>query len=181
MGAATAIFLASNSIHVDAMILDSPFGRLRDVVENIVSHHSNIPGFIIKAFMGVLRGTIQEKADFDIDKVNPFEYAAKVTVPCLFVTGDEDYVVNFEQFMELYRVFRCEKKMFVVQGTHSDARIGDSNFVQAALGFMKEKMNLEKQEGQKPGSSVFLESETTLSTQQDDHISTDNRFSSIKG
>lgn len=59
MGAATAILLtSSNAIDIDGMILDSPFGRLRDVVENIVSHHSNIPGFIIKAFMSVLKGTI---------------------------------------------------------------------------------------------------------------------------
>ena len=36
MGAATAIMLTYSDVQIDCMILDSPFGRLRDVVENIV-------------------------------------------------------------------------------------------------------------------------------------------------
>ena len=121
------------------------------------------------AFLGVLRGTILEKANFDIDKVNPVEYAAKVKAPCLFVTGDDDYVVNLEQLMELYKAFGCEKKIFVVKGTHSDARVGDAQFMQNALAFLKEK--LKEKSGvadHKKLGSAYIDSETTLSTQHDE-------------
>lgn len=98
MGAATAIFLANKTIHIDAMVLDSPFSRLNDVVSNIVEHHSSIPGFILKALMRIMRGTIKEKAKFDIDEVNPIDYIDKIKIPCVFVTGDSDYVVKYPEF-----------------------------------------------------------------------------------
>lgn len=98
MGAATGIFLSTKTIHIDAMVLDSPFSKLNDVVCNIVEHHSHIPRFILKALMTIMRGTIKEKAGFDINEVNPIEYIDKIKIPCVFVTGDSDYIVKFEQF-----------------------------------------------------------------------------------
>ena len=87
--------------------------------------------------MRLMRGTIKEKAKFDIDEVNPIEYIDKVRIPCVFVTGDSDYVVKYDQFQALYKKFQNKKRMFVVKGNHSDPRITDQKFAMESMEFFK--------------------------------------------
>ena len=75
MGAVTAIFLASKTTLVDAMVLDSPFDKLKNVVMNLMEQHSNLPSLIIRGAVSIIRRTVLEKAKFDIFDVNPINFA----------------------------------------------------------------------------------------------------------
>ncbi len=74
MGAVTALLYMRKSNHVCAAIFDSPFKSLKSLIEDMCKKNSKIPALIITGALKIIAGTIQEKAKFDIYKLNPLKY-----------------------------------------------------------------------------------------------------------
>ena len=72
-------------------IFDSPFKSLKALIEDLCKRNSKIPMFILSGALKIISGTIQEKAEFDIYKLNPLKYEVPyVKYPAFFIVGRDD-------------------------------------------------------------------------------------------
>merc|ERR1712151_1319642 len=84
MGAATAILRVAKDRSVGACVLDSPFGNLRVVAEEMVNSVVTLPQFIVDMALEVVRSEVIERSGFDPDVVQPIREAPRATCPALF-------------------------------------------------------------------------------------------------
>jgi hypothetical protein len=97
MGAVTALlFAASDEAAADdagddrggrlcAIVCDSPFARLSDLILEIIrSQRLPVPGVLLKGALALMRGTVKRKAGFDLREASPLDVVRRCRVPCLF-------------------------------------------------------------------------------------------------
>lgn len=102
MGAATSIMYASLDQSICGVVADSPFTSLEDIIVDLVqSYKSWIPKSAIKIATNAMRSSIQSKANFDISKLNPIEYAKTCFIPALFAHADGDNFIKPKQSQKL--------------------------------------------------------------------------------
>lgn len=73
MGAVTALLYAKHSPSLTAAVFDSPFKSLKTLIEDLCKKNSKIPALIISGALKIIGKTIEEKAKFDIYKINPLK------------------------------------------------------------------------------------------------------------
>lgn len=73
MGAVTGLLYAKHSSHLTAAVFDSPFKSLKTLIEDMCKKNSKIPALIITGALKIIAKTIEEKAKFDIYKINPLK------------------------------------------------------------------------------------------------------------
>lgn len=62
--------------------------------------------------MGLIRKTIQSKAEFDIEKLDPLKnHVSKAFIPAFFVAADEDTFVNPNHTKKLYEAYAGDKNI----------------------------------------------------------------------
>ena len=70
----------------------------------------------------MLKATVKEKAEFNIDDIEPVEYAKKCFVPAFFCHGKNDTFVSVHHCKDLYLIYPGEKNILLVEGDHNDLR-----------------------------------------------------------
>ena len=94
MGAVTGLLYMCKCPYVSAAVFDSPFKSLKSLIEDLCKKNSKIPSLIIAGALKIIAGTIQEKANFDIYKINPLKYEVPfLKYPVLFVVGMQDDMI----------------------------------------------------------------------------------------
>src|SRR5262245_2842238 len=93
MGAAAALFLAADDARVKALVLDSPFADLSDLVKRVVASH-HIPSFPLAP---VLLGVAGWRAHYDPASVRPIDAIRKIKVPILLFHGTKDTLIPYEE------------------------------------------------------------------------------------
>ena len=73
MGAATALCAYPLVNTVVALVLDSPFGLVRDVYSNAVKQAFPVPGIAIDMIYQYASKEIQLRYGFDVNQVRPFD------------------------------------------------------------------------------------------------------------
>lgn len=95
MGAVTALMHADRDPSIAGLVLDSPFSSLRSLAEDLCKKHSNIPKFVMNTALMFIKSTIKDKANFDIDKLNPLENHVKSAfINALFVAAKDDTFIE---------------------------------------------------------------------------------------
>lgn len=141
MGAVAAILLASETSIIDAMVLDSPFDTLENSVNSIMKQNSGMPSLLIGGTMGLLSGTLKEKAGFDLYQIRPIDVVKKIDIPSIFLTGEKDNIVPLDNFMNVYRQYGGPKEVYVIEGrNHSDNEIVDQQLKNAISRFFDENL-----------------------------------------
>ncbi len=89
MGAATSLFYGQKDPSVAALVLDSPFSRLTDLMQELVDTFSaernmHVPRPLVRGAVALLRFSIKRKAKFDIADLDVVEAASHSFVPALF-------------------------------------------------------------------------------------------------
>jgi hypothetical protein len=68
-----------------AVVCDSPFARLSDLVLEIVrSQKLPVPPVLLKGALALMRGTVRRKAGFDLREASPLDAVPRCRVPCVF-------------------------------------------------------------------------------------------------
>jgi len=120
MGAATALLYMPQDTNIVACVLDSPFANLSALVQEIAE------GFccriIVSACIQLVRCVIQQKAGFDICRVNPIDYVGKSSVPALFLAGKWDAFVRPEHARDLHDRYLGDKELALFDGDHNSVR-----------------------------------------------------------
>lgn len=72
--------------------------------------------------MKFIRRTIQAKADFDIDELNPIDHVDKTFIPSYFIAATEDNFIMPHHTQQLYQKYAGDKNLNMVEGDHNSPR-----------------------------------------------------------
>ena len=136
MGAVTAImYAAKKQNEISAMILDSGFYSLKILINELVEMKINLPQFIINNMLNIVKGTVKEKANFNLDEIEPYIYSKKCNVPAFFCHGIDDNFVKPHHCQDLFNSYLCNDKILnFVEGGHNTPR--SKNLKEDAVNFL---------------------------------------------
>ncbi|CAJ1453529.1 unnamed protein product [Effrenium voratum] len=122
MGAATSILRAAEDWSISAVVLDSPFSSLPLVAQELVNSQISIPEFMMNLALGRVRQEILDRANFDIQDLQPIRSASRARAPALFATAkDDDFILPHHTF-DLHSAWGCERKLVTFEGGHNGLR-----------------------------------------------------------
>ena len=143
MGAVTALIYSSrDKNNLSAIVLDSAFYSLKKLIEELIEESIKIPNFIINSMVKTLQNTILEKANFDINDIEPYLFAQKCSVPAFFCHGKDDSLINPHHCQDLYDIYPYKKKIAFLNGDHNTTRTDE--FKKSAALFFYHYLNLKE-------------------------------------
>jgi len=148
MGAVTAVVYAErNSFDVSSVVLDSPFGSVQEMVQDIAYKNYNIPQLLVNIGVMVISGTIKQTIGIDLFKFNPKRHGIKSSAPAFFIVGKHDGLVTPEKVKEMCDLYgskygRIQKVFSESKGTHNDAR--EAEVTEAAKEFIKKNFQTQQ-------------------------------------
>lgn len=110
---------------IRAVVLDSPFADSYRMVLDVMKNNMNIPSTLGKVILLPVQNSIKNNVKFDVLSDNkPVKMCQKLTVPALFMIGENDTLVNPTKFTKMFENYAGEhKKLRLLAGTdHSDFR-----------------------------------------------------------
>jgi len=122
MGAVTSLLHGDRDPTIAGMVLDSPFSNLKNLVTELGTTHTKIPGFLISSVMGLVRSSIRSRADFDCYDLKPIEHVNECFIPALFATGLQDDFIKPHHTDELYKKYAGDKNIVKFDGDHNSGR-----------------------------------------------------------
>ena len=127
MGAVTALMYANEHPKlIEVMILDSGFYSLKKLITELIESKINLPKFIFDKVLNMVKNTVKEKANFDLDIIEPYIYAKNCLVPAFFCHGSDDNFVLPHHCVDLFNEYKCNDKYCeIVKGGHNSIRPKD--------------------------------------------------------
>mmetsp|Transcript_142407 Transcript_142407/g.262469 ORF Transcript_142407/g.262469 Transcript_142407/m.262469 type:complete len:520 (-) Transcript_142407:193-1752(-) len=156
MGAVTSILRAAEDHQLAACVLDSPFGDLKTVAEELVNRgRFKIPQFIVNMGLELIRREVRARAEFDPHELMPIKCAPKAKCPALFGVASDDSFVLPHHTQDLYNVWAGERLLRVFDGGHNGVR--PAWFLEEASDFLTErlsKVNFKAERGEEREAEV---------------------------
>lgn len=114
-GAVTAILAADEGLpkNVGLLVLDSPFSSLSDIVSYQIG---NIYGLSKFPFMWLMDNKLGKAAGYRMEDVDVVTSVSEVTIPALFIIGEENDYIPPEQSLAVYEQYPGEKELISVPG-----------------------------------------------------------------
>ena len=122
MGAATALMYSTKDLSIAGLVLDSPFSSLKSLINELAKDRVALPDFVVRQAIKWIKETIKEKAEFNLDDVEPKDYAEKCFIPAYFCHSKEDTFVNIHHCKDLYNLYAGDKNIVYVKGNHNTER-----------------------------------------------------------
>jgi len=124
MGAATSLMYGSDDQQISAIVADSPFTSLEDIIIDLVLNVRKwIPLVLIGMATDVMRKSIQKKAGFDIKRNCPIEYVKRSKVPVLLAHADGDNFIKPKHSEKLFENYLGgDKNLINFDGDHNTQR-----------------------------------------------------------
>eukprot|EP00760_Papus_ankaliazontas_P018364 PhM_4_TR17468/c0_g1_i1/m.85719 len=124
MGAVSSIMYASKDPTIRAVIADSPFSSLYQIILDLVASHKNwIPRAAISVTVSQMRRSIMNRAEFDIYDLDCIKYAQQCDVPIIICHGIQDDFVTISHahaIKDAYRGSDCT--LMELAGDHNSLR-----------------------------------------------------------
>lgn len=130
MGAATAIMVASKIKGLKAIVADSSYQKLKDI---IYRKSPVLIGMIIN-FMKIMGA--------DVERSEPINYVDGVGVPIFFIHGDKDDLVPSDDSVKLFEKAKNPKELWIVKnGLHGRSYFVDRNeYLKKVIEFLNKYM-----------------------------------------
>eukprot|EP00419_Tripos_fusus_P033614 CAMPEP_0172784580 /NCGR_PEP_ID=MMETSP1074-20121228/205013_1 /TAXON_ID=2916 /ORGANISM="Ceratium fusus, Strain PA161109" /LENGTH=344 /DNA_ID=CAMNT_0013621583 /DNA_START=557 /DNA_END=1592 /DNA_ORIENTATION=+ len=143
MGAATALLYGSRDPGIKAMVLDSPFASLQQLVREVVDRAPVRfkPNVAVNAVLRLVRATILRKTGMDIMRLRPAENVSDCAMPAVFLVGSEDTFIPPHHTEAIFKQYAGEKRLITVDGGHNSMR--PTFAMEAAVAVLKRAMNPE--------------------------------------
>ena len=122
MGAATALMYSTKDLSIAGLVLDSPFSSLKCLINELAKDRVSLPDFVVRKAINWIKETIKEKAGFNLDDVEPKNYAEKCFIPAYFCHSKEDTFVNIHHCKDIYNLYAGDKNIVYVKGNHNSER-----------------------------------------------------------
>jgi pimeloyl-ACP methyl ester carboxylesterase len=134
MGGATALLTAAESTDIKAVIADSTYADLEEIINYQFSQRSNLPSFFIPAILFMNRVLY----GIDFTAVKPVEAIKTASCPVLIIVGGQDDTVTVEQAQRLKDASsNPESRIWIVpEARHAGAYIArPQEYINRAEGF----------------------------------------------
>lgn len=143
MGATTVMFTACEETmpeNVKCVVEDCGYGSVDDEFKYQITRKYHLPSFPIVIMASEL---CKSYAKYSFEEANLFRIIDKNPYPTLFIHGDQDDFVPYENLDMLYDRATCEKEKYVVEGAgHCFAFIKDpEKYYDTMLGFINRHMS----------------------------------------
>jgi len=90
LGAVTAMLYLPRKKEVKAVIFDNPYKNVKSVIEGMLNQ-TKVPSFMVGGTAKIIAKSVQDKADFDLNNVNPVKYVApSLSCPAFFIASVND-------------------------------------------------------------------------------------------
>jgi pimeloyl-ACP methyl ester carboxylesterase len=128
MGAVTALLYAARDPGVAAVVADSPFSRLVDLMLELGSDAQaggavSLPKPLLRVALAVLRRSVRRRAGFSLDAVAPLDAAPATFAPALFGHARGDTFVAPHHSARLFAAYAGDAKRLVAfEGDHNSGR-----------------------------------------------------------
>ncbi len=122
MGAVTALMYGNIDPTIAGIVLDSPFSSLSLLVEELVKEKISLPGFILSTALSVVKSSVNERAKFDLNDIEPIKFAEYCFIPALFCAAKNDNFVKPHHAKKLYDNYPGEKNITSIDGDHNSSR-----------------------------------------------------------
>uniref|UniRef100_A0A1J3IIS9 Uncharacterized protein YqkD n=1 Tax=Noccaea caerulescens TaxID=107243 RepID=A0A1J3IIS9_NOCCA len=123
MGAVTSLMYGAEDPSIAAMVLDSPFSDLVDLMMELVDTYKfRLPKFTIKFAIQYMRRAVQKKAKFDITELNTIKVAKSCFVPVLFGHAIDDDFIRPHHSERIYEAYIGDKNIIKFEGDHNSPR-----------------------------------------------------------
>jgi hypothetical protein len=122
MGAVTAIMYGDRDPSIAGMVLDSPFSSLKMLVEELVKDKVSLPNFIVNQALSLVKSTVQKKAKFKLEDIEPITYGQRCFIPALFVAAKNDNFVKPHHSQILHDSYPGDKNLIKIDGDHNSVR-----------------------------------------------------------
>lgn len=149
MGAVTSLMYLRHDDSIKAAVFDSPFMSLKNLIEDLCKKNSKVPMFIFSGLMKIISKTIQDKAKFDLYKLNPVKTEAPhIYTPGFFIAAVDDELVSPNHTKELYKAYSGKKHLEIVPGDHNANR--PQRCIDLAVKFLKDYLKSNEPVENKP-------------------------------
>ena len=122
MGAVTAIMYGVRDPRIAGLVLDSSFSSLNKLIEELVKEKVSLPQFVVNQATKLVKSTVNKRANFNLDDIEPVKFAETCFIPALFCHGNGDSFVKKHHCEELYAVYPGDKNVIYVDGDHNTSR-----------------------------------------------------------
>lgn len=122
MGAATTMLYASTDSRVKAICMDSPFGDFDKLAFDLSKSVVKVPDFLLLTTMDIVKKTVLKKSGCDLNKLKPIHFADKTKIPGFFVHALNDELINVDQTLKMYELYKGPKTLNIVEGGHNSLR-----------------------------------------------------------
>ncbi|MFC1998879.1 alpha/beta hydrolase [Chloroflexota bacterium] len=106
MGAATAIMTAAENEDIAAIVSDSSFSNIKDIIVPQFKKRVKLPKIFLKPLLLLARITYR----FNFMAMNPIKYLSAFNKPIFFIHGDQDETIPVEHATQLYEAATSPKK-----------------------------------------------------------------------
>lgn len=128
MGAVTALLLAGSYPRsarpvLASLVLDSPFTKLLDMVQDVATLQLGVPGFVASLAMQFVAATVREKIAVDIRSIKPINCAQKLKLPVAFIAAKKDNMVPPVRMKAYFDQYYGKQKVLIQSDTeHNEER-----------------------------------------------------------
>lgn len=139
MGAATVVMAAARGADVNAVVEDSGYSSLVDVIASSFSLSTHLPA---DPFVDPMLAIAQADLGFTPSAIRPIDDARRLTAPMLVIHSSDDRLVPLSQGLALYDAAGGPRELLVVEGgTHAAGYFKDTAAYEAkVLGFLDQYM-----------------------------------------
>ncbi|KAJ5077498.1 alpha/beta-hydrolase [Anaeramoeba ignava] len=138
MGAVSTVLYCATDPTISAVILDSPFSDLNQLINELVELSPvKIPKLLFKTALGLVKGTIKKQANFEIGKVSPIKQIKKCKSPILFAHGTEDDFIKPSHTQKLLEAYPGEKIFIELPGADHNSQRPEI-FYESSVDFLKD-------------------------------------------
>jgi alpha-beta hydrolase superfamily lysophospholipase len=138
MGAAATMraMAMGNTYAVKGIVLECPFGSMTQTVKNRFSN-MQVPAFPMSSFLVFWGGAIN---GFNAYQYNPEDYALKIKIPTLLLSGGEDDVVRDFEIANIYKNLQGYKQHIVYPRSKHESylRLYAENWKRDVGGFLQQ-------------------------------------------
>ncbi len=147
MGAVVSLLGAAGDPSIEALVLDSPFSDLRQVLRDSVRRHALLPG---GPFVAALSAWMRLRHGVRLADASPIAVLSGLEQrPLFFIHGGADVTTPVKHSRRLYDAYRGPREIWVVQGApHTGGYFADrALYVERVAGFFARSLGL-KADGQ---------------------------------
>ena len=143
MGAAVSLLGAAGDPSVEALVLDTPFCDLRQVLRENVRRHLLLPG---APFVAAVSIWLRLRHGIRLAEASPIAVLSGLEPrPLFFIHGGADGITNVNHSRRLYDAYRGPREIWIVQGApHTGAYFADRPlYMERVAGFFARHLGLD--------------------------------------